>query len=1058
MDPQGVQQTSTFIWRRLLEAPPTWALALPVGFALLAILLLGLLRRDHRLRWMTMPLIVVGIISAIYVIAGLRIFISLFSWWYLLAPTLAVALLYVGLMYRKDSASVHPGIAGFLGLLRCLVYAILTVVFLLPGCQTFDKSQYHSKVLMLFDVSGSMVSTIDDLPEVGQDPAKLPTRQDKVVRFLAQAGKDGDKAFLDQVVAKTPVTAYRFGSMLDETEIPNWSPTTRPEVDALSTWLKPDRKHYKPRDDLPAEKKAEAQARYYDQVDALLGGTNIGGAGLQMAKLEGNNYLQAVVIFSDGQNNLGSDEALRDFVNRLSGGKQKVPIFTVGVGEYRLPASIRIDDLQAPETARPDDKFPVRVPVIGSGLVDEEFTVRLEVTRVKDALGQPVAAEQTYVLEPKTGKFQGAGDFPQDTIEFEIDVQELKKIKVDEDKDGELEGTWQFVAKVPRHPREPIAEAEHVTKPAVEVLVQKRKMRVLLFAGGPTREYQFLRTLLFREVLEKRLDLSIHLQTGRDADNVDQDVEKDRFLQTFPHKLGPADASEKFLSLNDYDVIVAIDPDWLALEPTQFSLLKEWVGTHSGGIVFVAGPVNTYQLVRAAAVDISALTTLLPVHLNDSRLHGLQGIGHDASRPYPLNFTPAARLFDFLKLDESEETPTAGWNRFFWGDQKPGDKGDRPLRGFYNYYPINKIKADSSVIATFAGPEGSRINDGKDEQPFMVSMRFGNGKSMFLGSAETWRLRHAKDSFHERFWIKLCRYMSAGATQQKKYGRILLARTSSVGNIPFEAQLKGADLLPLPQDMRPMVVVKKVDGLDGGAPKKDETFELKPKQTQGEWAGWFAGNFKVKDPGEYEFSIPIPGTNESLTQRLTVRKPNPETDNVRNNFGLLHQLASNAKDAIDPLPAETRKKILGLLQPIAAESPGSPGDGPRLFFKLDQAGAIAECLRSIPPREVSVKGKLFDLWDDGWRGDIKMNSYYVAMILPLAIGVLGGLLLLFMRQFLFAALFVGTGVVLALAAFSYDAFASPTWPDLPLQMSFVLAGLVTLLGVEWLTRKLLKLA
>ena len=45
-------------------------------------------------------------------------------------------------------------------------------------------------------------------------------------------------------------------------------------------------------------------------------------------------------------------------------------------------------------------------------------------------------------------------------------------------------------------------EAEHVTKPAVEVLVQKRKMRVLLFAGGPTREYQFLRTLLFREVLE----------------------------------------------------------------------------------------------------------------------------------------------------------------------------------------------------------------------------------------------------------------------------------------------------------------------------------------------------------------------------------------------------------------------------------------------------------------------------------------------------------------------------------------------------------------------------
>ena len=74
-----------------------------------------------------------------------------------------------------------------------------------------------------------------------------------------------------------------------------------------------------------------------------------------------------------------------------SSAKKKVPIFTVGVGEYRLPASIRIDDLQAPETARPDDKFPIRVPVVGSGLGEEEFTVMLEATRVKDASGQPVA-------------------------------------------------------------------------------------------------------------------------------------------------------------------------------------------------------------------------------------------------------------------------------------------------------------------------------------------------------------------------------------------------------------------------------------------------------------------------------------------------------------------------------------------------------------------------------------------------------------------------------------------------------------------------------------------
>src|SRR6185295_14283505 len=148
-----------------------------------------------------------------------------------------------------------------------------------------------------------------------------------------------------------------------------------------------------------------------------------------------------VCIVSDGQNNLGGDDSLREFVNRMQSAKKKVPIFTVGVGEYRLPASIRIDDLQAPETARPDDKFPIRVPVVGSGLGEEEFSVVVEATRVKDALGQPAIGEKTYKLGPKRGKFQGAGDYPQDVIEFEIDVQELKEKKSADDSEGDLEGT-----------------------------------------------------------------------------------------------------------------------------------------------------------------------------------------------------------------------------------------------------------------------------------------------------------------------------------------------------------------------------------------------------------------------------------------------------------------------------------------------------------------------------------------------------------------------------------------------------------------------------------------
>src|SRR5437867_1792398 len=190
MDPQAIAQQPEFVWRRFLEMPPMWSLALPVAFALGVIALLALFRREQRLRGMAVPLVVVGIVSAVYVFAGVRGFLNLFSWWYLLMPTFVIALFYVAMMYFKDARSVHPAVAGFLGFLRCLVYTILAAVFLLPGCQTFDMTEYHGKVLFLFDVSGSMVETRDDLPDIGQNPSTLPTRQDKVIRFLAEGNKD----------------------------------------------------------------------------------------------------------------------------------------------------------------------------------------------------------------------------------------------------------------------------------------------------------------------------------------------------------------------------------------------------------------------------------------------------------------------------------------------------------------------------------------------------------------------------------------------------------------------------------------------------------------------------------------------------------------------------------------------------------------------------------------------------------------------------------------------------------------------------------------------------
>src|SRR5262245_33472739 len=57
-----------------------------------------------------------------------------------------------------------------------------------------------------------MVFLRDDVPSDKVPFDKLPTRQDKVLQLLA----DGRVNFLGRLQAKNPITAFRFGRLLDE--------------------------------------------------------------------------------------------------------------------------------------------------------------------------------------------------------------------------------------------------------------------------------------------------------------------------------------------------------------------------------------------------------------------------------------------------------------------------------------------------------------------------------------------------------------------------------------------------------------------------------------------------------------------------------------------------------------------------------------------------------------------------------------------------------------------------------------------------------------------------
>lgn len=1084
------------------------------------------------------------------VLAGSVLFLALafafqplLGWLVVLVPVVLLALFYIGMMYRQDAHSVHPLWATFLGLLRCAVYFILAWVFLLPGYQTYDTRETHSKTLVLFDVSDSMLNK----EMVGQQSSKEVSRQDKIVSFLTNTkeGTEGGKRdFLQRVQEKSPVTAFRFGALVDDFNVLQFAKGNQLSSAEWNTWLHPDAaKAEAPKmiggKALTEEEQRTLTIKLADLYRDLKGGTNISGSALQALLQESGHLIQAIVIFSDGQSNLGSSDTYRELLARAANPKRPIHIITVGVGQYRQPISLAVQDIQAPQQARPDDKFPLRVSVVGEGLPNENFTVNLEITRVKKDgdKWEPVAGFKKVLTEK--GKLADRGERQYGEAAFDIDLRDLSSIAPnDESQDDKLEGYWQFRALVPPNARE-IKHEVHESKRPARVLVQKRKLRILLFAGGPSREYQFVRTLLFREVQEKRIDMSVYLQTGAN-DNVDQDVEKDKLLTQFPTRLAHASAADPSPALNDFDVIIAFDPDWTELSPEQMKLLNKWVGGSSaGGLIFVAGPVNSYQLARPGGRKIDELTSLIPVQLEDNRLVGF-GIGHDASRPYTLNFSEAAREFSFLNISEDAKKPLEGWTEFFWDGETapPPGKDVAPTRGFFNYYPVKKLKPAANVLATFAGPIHAQITEGSGlgEQPFIAVMPYGPGKTIYLGSPEFWRLRQYDEQFHQRFWIKTIRYAGSGnLSKLNKYGTILMAQQSGTGPIKIEAQILGENLLPLPHEIKPTVLVKKqgvAEGsLDRNMPKE---FQLQAKAADSDWNGWFSGTFKAFSPGDYTLTIPIPGVpGKALTHDIRIYQPDPEMENRRPNPGYLYQLATSAQPVLARLERQTREEMLTILRPPVddkgkTQEISSGEDQVRLYFPLEYAEKIPELLVEVPPNRESIKGTLRDLWDQGFGGDtiavywifqsvlallvflsagvlisalvgrdvfqsvvagvvlgcavlgilalvivntslagsdvewlrvpLQASGYWLLLVVPPGLGLLMAAILGTMRQYLTALVLATVSLGFALGIFAVDQTFRPEWEVFPLEMSYVLGAIVGLLAIEWLTRKLLRLA
>ena len=188
---------------------------------------------------------------------------------------------------------------------------------------------------------------------------------------------------------------------------------------------------------------------------------------------------------------------------------------------------------------------------------------------------------------------------------------------------------------------------------------------------------------------------------------------------------------------------------------------------------------------------------------------------------------------EFLRLDDTKpEEVVSGWEQFFTGAATREQGINAPLRrGFYDYYPVKDVKAGAAIVARYMEPQVSDNTFDKKEPPFIVTYKYGQGMTAFLGSSEMWRLRQAKDIYFERFWVKMGRFLASGSRkQQNRRGRILMSKNFMQGDVlRSTVEILGADLKGLPSSAEPEIAVRPVE-LDNEALPQKKGVEFTAKE------------------------------------------------------------------------------------------------------------------------------------------------------------------------------------------------------------------------------------
>jgi len=750
--------------------------------------------------------------------------------WFLYGGALLVAILTSVALYRRDTREFPMIARVWLIGLRLAVFIGIIVIALNPHERTQKTALKPSRVAILVDTSLSMRHA--ETLKTSASDSEGRSRAVAVQELLEKS------TFIQQLKTRHQVSVYTFDKELT-------GPQQIFSVQKQSTEAIADP------DSEDGTSKVDTKVADVDWDEILRPRgleTRLGEVMLELVRQIGGRTLSGIVVLTDGASNAGVEPQTA----QEAAVSKKVRLFTVGVGSTESPVNLQLAKLIAPTDVQLGDEFELTALIQAQGLSSQDVTVQL-FARKEDSEEKPVEIESREVRLPE-----------EDGLPVEV------KFALSPSDEGRV--AYSVVVE----PTADVIDANEAdNKSEHTVTISDRPTKVLLIAGGPMRDYRFVRNLLFRH---PSIHVDVWLQTG--TAGISQ--ESNDLLFDFPER------SELF----EYDVVMAFDPDWQRITVEQREMLNEWVANEAGGLILVAGDVYTSEL-ASAADEMKSVQDLYPVALTPILLDFLE---RDSTQPRQLEWTPAGREAGFLQLTDDPALSSAAWESF---------------TGMYRCYPSHGAKAGATVHAHFPDPHS------QTEYGFpilMASQFYGEGRTLYLGSGEIWRLRALDEEYYDRFWVKAVREVGQGRTKRgTKRGTLLLERNQYLlgQTVNVRARLLDPQYKALDQES----VTLEVYDPDGKPLVPAKTL-LKDKTRPGE----FVGSFRAARPGKYKLELPIPDSNQQIQGNVAVLLPKLEDESLSQDVRVLKELVrdtggqyfalADAEEMIPPLLPDSTEEFL----------------------------------------------------------------------------------------------------------------------------------------------------